>query len=129
MIKLESGNLTKAIERAKAVRPRVRVINSNERTYSVTGSKGDVYTVRFVVVDGKKLAECDCKAGQSNQVCYHVAAAAQVNIIHQSMKRQAASTPAPAAPPAPVAPRITRRVERGHNGAKVAAVYCEGWSI
>ena len=60
MIKLESNKMQKAIERAKAVRPRVTVINADDRTYSVTGSKGNRYTVRFVVVNGMKLAECDC---------------------------------------------------------------------
>jgi len=51
----------------KAVRPRVRVISASERTYSVTGSKGDVYTVRFAVAGGHKLGECDCKAGRADR--------------------------------------------------------------
>src|SRR5215813_13805298 len=114
MIKLQADKMQKAIERAKSIRPRVRVINADERAYSVTGSRGDAYTVKFAVVNGLKLAECDCKAGQSNQVCYHLTAAAQVNIMAQSMRQQTAS-----APVAPVAPRIVRRIERGHNGAKI----------
>src|SRR5262245_2486911 len=88
MIKLESNKMQRAIERAKAVRPRVTVINADERTYSVSGSRGNQYTVRFVVVNGLKLAECDCKAGQAGQSCYHVAGAAQVNVMVQSMRRQ-----------------------------------------
>src|SRR5262249_16998204 len=88
MIKLESNKMQRAIERAKAVRPRVTVINADERTYSVTGSKGNRYTVRFVVVNGLKLAECDCNAGQAEMMCFHVAAAAQANIMVQSMRRQ-----------------------------------------
>src|SRR5262245_62340252 len=100
MIKLETNKMQKAIERAKAVRPRVTVISADERTYSVTGSKGDAYTVRFAVVNGLKLAECDCKAGQVGMMCFHVAAAAQVNVMCQSMRRQAASAPAlPVLPP------------------------------
>lgn len=126
MIKLETAKMTKAIERAKAVRPRVRVINAAERVYSVTGSKGDVYTVRFSVAKGMKLAECDCKAGKANQVCYHVAAAAQVNIMAQSMR---ASSPVPAPAPAPVPSRLSRRIERGHNGRQIVAVYCDGWAV
>jgi len=94
MIKLESNKMQKAIERAKAVRPRVTVINADERTYSVTGSKGGAYTVRFAVANGHKLAECDCAAGQASMMCFHVAAAAQVNVMCQSMRRQAASAPA-----------------------------------
>ena len=96
MIKLEPNKMQKAIERAKAVRPRVRVINASERIYSVTGSRGGSYTVKFVVANGLKLAECDCAAGRQEMMCFHVAAAAQVNVMCQSMRRQAA--PAPALP-------------------------------
>ena len=124
MIKLQAAKMTKAIERAKTIRPRVRVISASERIYSVTGSKGDTYTVKLAVVNGLKLGECDCKAGNAGQMCFHIAAASQVNIMVQSMRQYAASAPA-----APIAPRIVRRVERGHNGAKVVAVYCDGWSI
>ena len=98
MIKLESNKMQKAIERAKAVRPRVRVISADERTYSVTGSKGNTYTVKFVVVNGLKLAECNCAAGQASMMCYHVAGAAQVNVMVQSMRRQkSAALPAKSA--------------------------------
>jgi uncharacterized Zn finger protein len=124
MIKLTAETMTKAIERAKAVRPRVRVLSATDRTYSVTGSKGDSYTVRFAVANGNKLGECDCQAGQLNHLCYHVAAAAQVNVMIHSMRQQGAS-----APVAPLAPRVSRRIERGHNGAKVVAVYCDGWAV
>ena len=128
MIKLESNEMTKAIERASSIRPRVQVINANERTYSVTGSKSDAYTVRFLVVDGKRLAECSCKAGQSNQVCYHVAAAAQLNVIRQSMKQQAEAA-APAALPAPAPARVVRRTEYDRDGRHVNVTYCGNWAI
>lgn len=87
MLKLEISKMTKAIERAKTLRPRVRVINADERTYAVTGSKGNVYTVRFAVTNGHKLASCDCPA---KGICYHIAATASVNIAVQSMRRQVA---------------------------------------
>jgi hypothetical protein len=127
MIKLQADKMTKAIQRAKAIRPRVTVISASERIYSVTGSKANVYTVRFSVAGGMKLAECDCKAGQKNQICYHVAAAAQVNVMTHSMLR--ASSPVPAPAPAPVPARITRKIERGHNGQKVIATYVDGWAV
>src|SRR5215470_13913454 len=87
MIKLETNKMQKAIERARAIRPRVRVINADERIYSVTGSHGNAYTVKFVIANGLKLAECDCAAGRQEMMCFHVAAAAQVNVMVQSMRR------------------------------------------
>jgi hypothetical protein len=128
MIELTTSKMTKAIERAKAIRPRVRMIG--ERRFLVWRKERHVetaYTVQFAVANGLKLAECDCKAGQANQVCYHVAAAAAVNIGVQGMRR--ASSPVPAPAPAPVPSRLTRRIERGHNGHKIVAVYCDGWAV
>jgi len=93
MLKLTAETMTAAIARAKTVRPKVRVISADQRTYAVTGSKGDIYTVKFAVANGHKLAECNCPA---RGMCFHIAAAAQVNVMVQSMRRQAA--PAPAAP-------------------------------
>ncbi|MCI0390332.1 MAG: hypothetical protein MOB07_16400 [Acidobacteria bacterium] len=92
MIKLQADKMTKAIERAKAIRPRVRVLSVAERTYSVTGSRGDLYTVKFAVANGHKLGECSCPA---RGMCYHLAAAAAVNIGIQGMRR-AAPAPSPA---------------------------------
>lgn len=124
MIKLETSKMTKAIKRAKAIRPRVRVISAAERTYSVTGSNGDVYTVKFAVANGLKLAECDCKAGQRGQMCFHIAAAAQVNVMAQSMRRQGAAAPLPAP-----APTITRR-PAGWMGVRIGnARMIEGWLV
>lgn len=92
MIKLDSKTMSKAIAKAKTVHPRVRVISGADRTYSVTGTKGDNYTVRFAVANGHRLAECDCPA---RGLCYHIAAASQVNVMVQSM-RQAAPPVSPA---------------------------------
>ncbi len=122
MLKLDSAKMAKAIQRAKTLHPRVRVISADDRVYSVTGSKGDAYTVKFVVVNGLKLAECDCKAGKAGQMCYHIPAAASLNIAVQSMRRQVASATSPA-------PKIARRVEYERTGAKYMAVYCDGWAI
>jgi hypothetical protein len=106
MIKLEAAQMTKAIERAKAARPRVRVISASERTYAVTGSRGDNYTVKFAVANGHRLAECDCPA---RGLCYHIAAAASVNIAVQSMRRQSDKSDKPVAAgatsPAPIETR------------------------
>jgi len=91
MIKLETKTMTKAIERARAIRPRVRVHSADHRQYGVTGSQGNEYTVFFVVVNGHRLASCDCPAGRREQLCYHIAAAAQVNVMVQSMRKAAAT--------------------------------------
>jgi len=85
MLKLERDKMANAIRRAKDVHPKVRVINADARTYAVTGSKGNSYTVKFVVVNGDKLAECDCPA---RGLCFHIASAAVVNIAVQSQRQQ-----------------------------------------
>lgn len=77
MLKLEADKMQKAIERAKNVHPKVRVVNAAERTYAVSGSKGGEYLVKFVVANGHRLAECTCPA---RTLCYHIASAAAVNI-------------------------------------------------
>jgi len=95
MIKLELPKMTNAIARAKKIRPFVRWTGG--RNFTVTSSdRSGSYSVRFAVVNGLKLASCTCKAGQANQLCYHVAAAAAVNIAIQSARktstRQAAAS-------------------------------------
>ena len=87
MLNLEPKKMKAAIERAKAEHLKVRAISVTDRTYAVTSKQGTVYTVRFVVVNGHKLAECSCPA---TTYCKHMAAAAQVNIMCQSMR---ATTP------------------------------------
>jgi hypothetical protein len=115
MIKLEQDKMTAAIERAKAVRPRVTVIDADNRVYCVTGSKGALYTVRFKVIDGQRFGSCECEAGQRGKLCYHLAAAAAVNLGVQAMRRSA--------------PVVERRVEYGHRGERVTVVRCKGWTI
>jgi hypothetical protein len=89
MIKLTADNTAKAIERCKQLRPKVRFVA--ERVFTVQSANNDnAYTVRFDVQNGAKLAQCECKASERGLVCYHIAGAAQVNIIRQSMKRQTA---------------------------------------
>src|SRR5262245_1799546 len=84
MLKLEPKTMRNAIQRAKTVHPKVRVLDADARTYAVSGSKGGAYTVRFQVVNGHKLAECDCMA---RTMCFHIAAAACVNIAVQSQRQ------------------------------------------
>lgn len=74
-----------AIERAKARRVRVQWVTGRE--FRVTNQQGAEYTVRFDVVGREKFAACSCSAGQIGQLCYHVPAAAALNIAIQSRNR------------------------------------------
>jgi hypothetical protein len=89
MIKLTTENTAKAVERCKQLRPKVRFIA--DRIFAVkSANNGNIYTVRFDVIQGQKFGQCDCKASERGLVCYHIAGAAQVNIYRQSLKRQTA---------------------------------------
>jgi hypothetical protein len=93
MIKLTKDTLKNAIARAKQIRPRVTWLGG--RSYSVSGSSGNTYTVHFAVArdaQGKQvcLGVCDCEAGNREMVCFHLAAASAVNIAVHAMRRAAA---------------------------------------
>ena len=86
MIALTKEKLTNAITKAKALRPRVQYLWF--RCYLVTSpNSGNQYTVKFQITNGQKFAQCSCKAGQNDMACFHVAAAAAVNIGVASMRR------------------------------------------
>jgi uncharacterized Zn finger protein len=121
MIKLESSKMTKAIETAKTVKPRVR-FTGTERVYEVSGRKGDTYTVRFAVVNGHKLAECTCPA---RGLCYHIASAAALNIaIHSQYSRETEAAPVVA--PSPKAEREQSILIRPNTQPTFR---CEGWAV
>jgi hypothetical protein len=86
MIELKSREqMAKAIERAKACHPRVTVKKFGE--YQVTGSAGNLYTVRCEKRGTVKVVDCDCIAGQFGTECFHAAAAASVHIGVASMRK------------------------------------------
>lgn len=71
--------LEKAIERAKAIRPRVEFDHFGR--YRVSGSKGGYYTVICRKDErGIKAIECTCKAGDKGLVCFHSVAALSLHI-------------------------------------------------
>jgi hypothetical protein len=89
MIKLTSENTTRAIERCKQLKPKVRFVA--DRTFSVKSANNEnSYTVRFEVQNGEKFGVCECKASEKGLICYHIIGAATVNIYRQSLKRQTA---------------------------------------
>ena len=65
--------IEKAIERAKAVHPKVHVKTFGE--YEVSGSRGNQYTVRCERRDGLRVVDCDCVASQYGTPCFHAAVA------------------------------------------------------
>jgi len=84
MLKLEADKMQKAIERAKAEHLKVRIINAAKREYEVKG-----YFIRFAVNGGEKFGSCTCKGARAGYMCKHVAAAAQANIMVQSVREEA----------------------------------------
>jgi len=81
MVKLTTAEaMRKAIDKARAVKPRVRVVSFG--SYTVTNKQtGATYTVTCEKRNGERFADCNCKAGARGLRCYHVAAAAGAHIV------------------------------------------------
>ncbi len=81
MVKLTTAEaMQKAIDKARAVKPLVRIVNFG--SYTVTNKQtGATYSVTCEKRNGERIADCDCKAGARGLRCYHVAAAAGCHII------------------------------------------------
>jgi hypothetical protein len=67
--------ITKAIENARTLHPKVRMIEFGE--YEVSGSQGNTYTVLCYVAAGEKIVDCNCPA---RVPCKHSAAALSLHI-------------------------------------------------
>lgn len=79
MLHLNPDQFANAIKRARQVHPKVTWLGG--RRYSVTSSDRTCeYTVTFSVVNGQRFGACSCYAGQKHLPCFHIAAAAAVNI-------------------------------------------------
>ncbi|MDQ3256782.1 MAG: hypothetical protein M3R15_23300 [Acidobacteriota bacterium] len=78
-------SLTKAIERAKRLHPRVRMVQFGE--YEVTGSKGNAYMVKcYRDAQNQKIVECEC-ATRDGIACKHGAAVLPLH-IHLAAQRK-----------------------------------------
>lgn len=75
MIEINNENLKNAIAKAKATKPKVRILQF--RTYLVTNGDGVTYTVKFAKIGNRPHGECDCKA---TRACYHIAAAIDIHL-------------------------------------------------
>ena len=82
MIELKSREqLNKAIERAKKSRLYVRA-SQFFRQYKVENREnGRTYTVDFFLRNGRRFGHCNCKGGQQNLACKHLAAAAGLHVV------------------------------------------------
>ena len=80
MIQLTTATkIQNAINKARAVKPRVRV--NCFGSYTVTNKQtGATYTVECMKRDGKRFAHCSCQAGMRGNACYHIAAAISAHL-------------------------------------------------
>lgn len=72
---INKASITRAVKKCQAVKPLVKVTGYG--VFTVNGSKGDVYTVKFSKVEGELNADCTCYAqtnGKRVSLCYHVVA-------------------------------------------------------
>ncbi len=73
--------IAKAIDNAKALHPKVRMIEFGE--YQVSGSTGNTYTALCYRAGGNRIVDCNCSA---RVPCKHSAAALAFH-VHVAAKR------------------------------------------
>ena len=86
MFALETTDLSRAIQNAKALHPKVKMLRFGE--YMVTGSKGNEYTVKCYRFFGEKVVECSCKT-RDGIACKHSVSALPLH-LHVAAQRVAA---------------------------------------
>lgn len=86
MFNLETTELGRAIKKAKALRPKVRMITFG--MYAVSGSKGNEYTVKCYRFFGEKVIECSCRT-KDGVACKHGVSAVLLH-LHVAATRVAA---------------------------------------
>jgi hypothetical protein len=77
MFIIEETPIVKAIENAKALHPKVRMIEFGQ--YEVTGSQGNTYTVRCSRQNGQKVVDRTCRT-RDFTACKHGVAAVSLHI-------------------------------------------------
>ncbi len=86
MFKLETTELDRAIQNAKALHPKVKMIRFGE--YAVSGSRGNEYRVKCYRFFGEKVIECNCKT-KDGVACKHGVSAVPLH-LHVAAQRVAA---------------------------------------
>jgi hypothetical protein len=90
MIQLKSAKqMRSSIERACRSRLLVRLTSIRGMYRVLNRQNNHEYTVNFFrrKIDGKRFGGCTCRAGQENQICKHLAAAAGVHVGLSAMRR------------------------------------------
>ncbi len=77
MFTLETTEIARAIQNAKALHPKVKMVHFGE--YQVSGSKGNSYTVKCYRDNGQKVVDCGCRT-QDGVACKHGMAAVSLHI-------------------------------------------------
>jgi hypothetical protein len=77
MFIIEETPITRAIQNAKALHPKVKMIEFGR--YEVTGSQGNTYTVRCSCQNGLKVVDCTCQT-KDFTACKHGMAAVSLHI-------------------------------------------------
>jgi hypothetical protein len=68
MFNFETTELDTAIQNAKALHPKVKMVRFGE--YQVSGSKGNDYTVKCYRFFGEKVVDCNCPT-KDGVACKH----------------------------------------------------------
>ncbi len=77
MFIIEQTEISKAVERAKELHPKVRMVTFG--LYEVTGSQGNAYAVRCWRESGQKAVDCTCPT-RDGVACKHGMAAVSLHI-------------------------------------------------
>ena len=86
MFALETTDLSRAIQNAKVLRSKVRMVRFGE--YAVTGSRGNSYTVKCYRFFGEKVVDCNCPT-KDGVACKHGVSAVLLH-LHVAATRIAA---------------------------------------
>jgi uncharacterized Zn finger protein len=86
MFRLEETNISKAVERCKALKPIVRTVRFGEYTVTSSANDGSTYTVKcFRDEEGFKTVDCSCKT-RDGIACKHGVAAVSLHLYQAQVQ-------------------------------------------
>jgi hypothetical protein len=83
MFNLETARIENAIQKAKALHPKVKMVHFGE--YAVSGSKGNEYTVKCYRDGQEKIVDCSCPT-RDDIACKHGMAAVLLHVHVATMR-------------------------------------------